>query len=140
LWVENPLTGGFVPVRADTSSALQAASTSSSSSSAAAKTKQQQQQQQQQRQDDDRQLENTPLIPKLSHGDIGTGKETLLFVPPHATSLKDIDEVFSKDEWTKVRMEYKSFSFVKRLFYLFFQVRIVCFLHCMWLLSRPVFW
>lgn len=111
LWVENPITGSFVPIDAHVAGSkkpmIQATKRNDKANTVS---------------DEDKNLENYPLIPRLDGDDVGTGAEKILFVPPPAPRLKDINDVYGADQWTKVTMEYRNFAFVKRCSFLIFQV------------------
>ncbi len=117
LWMENPVTGGFVPVHTEgPANAKNIGAAGGGGGSSGGKNHPEQMPI-----EDEEQLENTPLIPKLDKHELGTGKEKVLSVPP-VPKLRNIDDVHQNtDEWTNVRMEYRNFAFVKRSAFLIFQ-------------------
>jgi hypothetical protein len=116
LWVENSATGMFLPVRkraSVTETILDQNATSNV-------------------EDDDKRLENVSFLPKINLTDDKhkPEEEETLLIPPHPPMNKAAQEQQSVstrgDEWTVVTMEYQNFNFMKRLFFLFFQVNVIC--------------
>lgn len=124
LFVENPMTGQFVPVDTNKASLLANVKNTAVGNTPF-------------KEENDK-MENTPLIPKLTEDDIGNPKAKSLLLPPisllGARMVKKNDGINNDnnkisdnlesidDDWTFISMEYRSFSFVKRLVFLVFQV------------------
>ena len=119
LWVENPVNGNFLPVEEQ----KQIGGSTSNKLT----------EQKQRKSDEDNNLENSPLIPKLTDEDVGDESEKMLLVPPVAPILRDINQVYQPDEWTQVTITYRNFAFVKRCAFLIFQVTdlITIVTHCL---------
>jgi hypothetical protein len=81
--------------------------------------------------DDDKRLENASFLPKINLTDDKhkSEEEETLLIPPHPPMNKAAQEQQSVstrgEEWTVVTMEYQNFNFMKRLFFLFFQVNVI---------------
>lgn len=81
--------------------------------------------------EDDKQLEDAPLIPRLTANEALDHSTKLVSLPPRpkntAKRLAEDIEIERGEEWAMIIMEYRNFAFVKRLTFLLFQV---CFILC----------
>lgn len=70
-------------------------------------------------------LENPPFNSKITlQNPISEQHDENVSVPPEPPQ-KEMNRLDGGDDWTIIRMEYKNFNFMKRIFFLFFQVRNV---------------
>jgi hypothetical protein len=111
--VENSATGMFIPVRKRTN-ATETIMNQKSSTTAV--------------EDEDKGLENVPLLPKINLDDNNNkeGEDETLLIPPNPPPTQSYTALQPQrnknEEWTVISMEYQNFNFMKRLFFLFFQV------------------